>query len=120
MSERPKIDQARVLHVARLASLSLDAGEVLEMVSELGRIVGYVEQLAELDTDGVPPMTGGYAPGGARRPGGAGGAAPAKESGLRDDEVRPGLSHEEALDQAPRAAGGGFAVPRFLDSPRGR
>jgi aspartyl-tRNA(Asn)/glutamyl-tRNA(Gln) amidotransferase subunit C len=101
MPDRPKIDRARVEHVARLASLSLDPGEVDTMVAELGRIVEYVEKLGELDTDDVPPTTGLSA-----------------ATALRPDEVRPGLSHAEALDQAPRAASGGFAVPRFLDAPR--
>jgi len=101
MAERPKIDRARVEHVARLASLSLDAPEVDAMVAELGRILEYVEKLGEVDTDDVPPMTGLSA-----------------GTTLRPDEVQPGLSQAEALGQAPRPSSGGFAVPRFLDAPK--
>ncbi len=105
MTDRTRIDRARVEHVARLASLSLDPGEVDAMVTELDRIVGYVDQLGELDTEGVPAMTGG-------------GTDAAPPSNLRPDEVKPGLTHAEALAQAPRVASGGFAVPRFLDAPK--
>ncbi len=98
MTERPKID---VEHVARLASLSLDPAEVASMATELARIVEYVEQLGELDTDDVPPTT-----------------SLSQGTTLRRDEVEPGLSHAEALAQAPHAASGGFSVPRFLDAPK--
>jgi aspartyl-tRNA(Asn)/glutamyl-tRNA(Gln) amidotransferase subunit C len=96
------IDRARVLHVAKLASLSLDEAEVDAMARELSRIADYVAKLGELDTHDVPPTTslsGAHA--------------------LRRDEVRPGLSHDEALSGAPETAAEGFAVPLFLD-PRGR
>jgi aspartyl-tRNA(Asn)/glutamyl-tRNA(Gln) amidotransferase subunit C len=111
MADRPTIDRAHVEHVARLASLSLEPAEVDTMVSELGRIVAYVEKLGELDTGDIPPTTGGYPP----NPRATGLSS---ATALRADEVRPCLSHAEALDQAPRAASGGFAVPRFLDAPR--
>lgn len=96
------IDRARVLHVAKLASLSLRDDEVDRVASELSRIAEYVAKLGELDTKDVAPtanLSGAQA--------------------LRADEVRPGLSHEEALSGAPRTAAEGFAVPLFLD-PRGR
>jgi Asp-tRNA(Asn)/Glu-tRNA(Gln) amidotransferase C subunit len=38
-----------------------------------------------------------------------------EEAPLRPDQVRPGVSTERALAEAPRKAGGGFAVPAFVD-----
>ncbi len=102
MTDRPLVDRARVAHVAGLASLSLSDDEVERMATELGRIVAYVEQLAELDTEGVAPTTG---------------LSDGRDA-LRPDEMRPGLSHDEALAGAPRALAGGFAVPLFLEGAR--
>jgi aspartyl-tRNA(Asn)/glutamyl-tRNA(Gln) amidotransferase subunit C len=94
------IDRARVLHMAKLSSLSLSDPEVDAMARELSRIAEYVAKLDELDTREVPPTT--HLSGG---------------SALRADEPHPGLSHEDALAGAPRTARGGFAVPLFLDAP---
>jgi len=94
------IDRAHVLHVAKLASLSLDDAEADAMARELSRIALYVAKLDGLDTTDVPPTTNLSA-----------------NQPLRPDEVGPCLSHEEALSGAPRTAAGGFAVPLFLDAP---
>jgi aspartyl-tRNA(Asn)/glutamyl-tRNA(Gln) amidotransferase subunit C len=95
----PKIDRALVLHVAKLASLSLGEAEVDRFTAELARIVQHVEQLDALDTRDVPPTA----------------HVQLDRMPLRADEVRPGLSHEEALAQAPRVEADGFAVPAFVE-----
>lgn len=95
----PKVDQALVMRVAKLASLSLSDGEADRFAAELASIVGYVELLDELDTRDVPPTA----------------HLELDRTPWRDDEPRPGLSHEEALAQAPRVEQGGFAVPSFLE-----
>ncbi len=97
------IDRKVVQHVAALANLRLDDREVESLTGELGRILDLVAQLSELDTSSVEPT-----------------AALPGASALRRDEGLPGLSQDEALDQAPRAGNGGFLVPGFLDAPRGR
>jgi aspartyl-tRNA(Asn)/glutamyl-tRNA(Gln) amidotransferase subunit C len=97
----PHIDRALVLHVARLASLSLSDDQADRLTAELARIVGYVEQLDELDTRDVAPFAS------------AASAAPAAP--WREDEVKPGLSHEDALAQAPSVERGGFSVPAFVE-----
>jgi aspartyl-tRNA(Asn)/glutamyl-tRNA(Gln) amidotransferase subunit C len=94
-----KIDRDVVLHVAKLASLSLSEGEVGRFVVELARIVAHVEQLEALDTRDVPPTA----------------HVQVERIPLRKDEVTPCLSHEEALSQAPRVEADGFAVPAFLE-----
>jgi len=91
------VSRETVLHVAELASLSLDDGEVDALAKDLHAIVAYVEQLGAVDTEGVEP----YAHSGA-------------ETVLRKDVVATGLSREEALSKAPHATEEGFAVPRFV------
>lgn len=94
------MDRAQIRHVAELAELELTEDEEIRLVEEIGRIVAYVAELDALDTSGVPPTAHVTADA----------AAP-----LRADEPRPGLSHEDALAGAPRAAHGGFSVPTFVE-----
>jgi aspartyl-tRNA(Asn)/glutamyl-tRNA(Gln) amidotransferase subunit C len=96
---RPKIDGDLVLHVAKLASLSLSDSEVNRFAAELGRIVAHVEQLDVLDTRDVPATAHLQIDRGA----------------WREDEVQPGLSRDEALSQAPSVEADGFAVPTFVE-----
>jgi aspartyl-tRNA(Asn)/glutamyl-tRNA(Gln) amidotransferase subunit C len=95
----PTIDRERVLHVAKLACLSLTDAEVGRFASELGRIVGYFEQLDALDTREVTPTDHVAVD---RAPG-------------RPDEVVPGLVREEVFTQAPEVDDEGFAVPAFIE-----
>jgi aspartyl-tRNA(Asn)/glutamyl-tRNA(Gln) amidotransferase subunit C len=95
----PDVDRALVEHVAKLASLSLSDSEVDRFASELGRIVGYIEQLDSLDTRDVPPTANVSVD---RAPG-------------RRDEVAPGLTRDEVLAQAPEVESDGFAVPAFVE-----
>ena len=95
----PAIDRALVLHVAKLASLSLSDVEADKLAGELAKIVGYVAQLDALDTRDVPPTA----------------HVQIDRTPWRQDEPRPGLSHEDALAQAPRIGGDGFAVPAFVE-----
>ncbi len=92
----PRID---VQHVARLASLSLSPEEAARFARDLEAIVGYVAQLEELDTRDVPPTA----------------HVQLDRMPLRADEVRPCLSHEDALAQAPAVDEDGFAVPTFVE-----
>ncbi len=97
---RPVLGRQDVEHIASLAALSLHEGEADKMTRELGAIVGYIEQLAELDTSEVPPTAM---------------VAPVQGSALRADVVVPSLPREEALAQAPRSGEEGFLVPGFVD-----
>jgi aspartyl-tRNA(Asn)/glutamyl-tRNA(Gln) amidotransferase subunit C len=93
------ITRTDVLHVARLARLELAPDELPKLEADLRRIVEYVSELAQVDTEGIPPtahVTVAHAP-------------------LRADVPRPGLSHEAALAEAPRCSDGAFAVPTFVD-----
>jgi aspartyl-tRNA(Asn)/glutamyl-tRNA(Gln) amidotransferase subunit C len=103
------IDRAQIEHVAKLASLSLTDDEAAKMTAEIGAILTYVEELASLDTSNVEPDFPGRSTMVALAAGGDAGAA------WRPDVVEPGLPHDVALAQAPRAAEGGFAVKAFVE-----
>ena len=94
-----KITLTEVEHVARLARLALDADEKERMRSQLDAILGYVEHLRRVDTDGVEP-TAHVLP---------------LVNVLRDDEVRPSYPVEAMLANAPAAEDGQFRVPRILE-----
>ncbi len=88
-----------VLHIARLADLTLAEDEVKRLGSDLGAILAHVEQLAELDTSSVPPTT----------------HVAVREMPFRPDRAEPGLDREVALAAGPRVTDGAFAVPKFVD-----
>jgi aspartyl-tRNA(Asn)/glutamyl-tRNA(Gln) amidotransferase subunit C len=91
------IDQVR--KVARLARLDLSEADLAVMARQLTAILGYVDQLKELNTDGVEPM-----------------AHPLPvQNVFRPDELRPSLPVDEALRNAPARSGDFFAVPAVLD-----
>lgn len=93
------ITRETVLQVAKLARVSLDGSEVDTMLSDLGRIVGYIDQLAELDTSDVPPTAHIAVSAAPRMP----------------DRAHASLDTELALSEGPRVHDGGFAVPAFVD-----
>jgi aspartyl-tRNA(Asn)/glutamyl-tRNA(Gln) amidotransferase subunit C len=89
------IDREQVLHVARLARLRLSDEEVARMQGELSTILDHIEKLNELDLEGVEPTS----------------HVVELENVLREDETRPSLPREKALEQAPDVVAGGFRVP---------
>ncbi len=93
------ITRKDVLHVARLARLSLNEAEIDDLIRELGRILEYVELLREVDTTGVPATC----------------QVTVAESPLRDDVVSTPLDRERVLAEAPRRTEEGFAVPAFVE-----
>ena len=88
-------------HLAGLAAIELDEAESATLSADLEAIVRYVEPLQAVPTDGVPPMTT---------------VETAARVALREDVPREGLSHDEALANAPASAEGGFSVPTFVGS----
>ena len=93
------LERVQVLHVAKLARLTLRDDEVPRVTEQLTKILGHLAQLAELDVDGVEPTA---QVGVDRLP-------------LRPDVPRPGVPHDVAMAQAPETIDGGFAVPAFID-----
>jgi aspartyl-tRNA(Asn)/glutamyl-tRNA(Gln) amidotransferase subunit C len=98
------LDLDRIRHVAQLAELSLTADEERRLAGEIGRIVAFFAELDAIDTTDVPPTAQ------------VAGLEPVRsEEGWREDVVKPGLDHEQALAGAPRVEHGGFAVPTFVE-----
>jgi aspartyl-tRNA(Asn)/glutamyl-tRNA(Gln) amidotransferase subunit C len=93
------IGRDEVRQIAALARLELSDPEIERLQRDLAQILEYVELLSELDTSAVEPSAYGRV----------------ERAPLRDDRVCPGVSHEQALAEAPRTAAGGFAVPAFVE-----
>ncbi len=93
-----RISREDVAHVAHLARLELSDDELETYTEQLGAILDHAQDVAALDTSGVPPT-----------------AHPLPlENVLRADVVRPSLDRDEVLAQAPAAEGAFFRVPRIL------
>ncbi|HXU77933.1 MAG TPA: Asp-tRNA(Asn)/Glu-tRNA(Gln) amidotransferase subunit GatC [Methylomirabilota bacterium] len=88
-----------VHYVARLARLSLSAEEEQKFGAQLGHVLGYIEKLKEVDVSGVEPTAHAFPLVNVTRP----------------DEVRPSLTNEEALSNAPSKANGLFVVPKIVE-----
>ena len=84
--------------VALLGRLRLSSDELDKMTAQLGAIVGYVDLLAELNTDDVEPMA----------------HAVELTNVFRADEERPSLPLTEALANAPHQDGQFYLVPAVL------
>ncbi|MFB3818942.1 MAG: Asp-tRNA(Asn)/Glu-tRNA(Gln) amidotransferase subunit GatC [Candidatus Methylomirabilales bacterium] len=94
-----KITREEVEHVARLARLALSDEEKAEMTAQLDAILAYMDKLNAIDTTGVEPTT----------------TVIPMVSAMRDDVVRPSLSQDEALANAPDREDAFFRVPRIIE-----
>jgi aspartyl-tRNA(Asn)/glutamyl-tRNA(Gln) amidotransferase subunit C len=92
------LSRADVEKVALLARLRLSDDELEHMTGQLADIVGYVDQLSEVDTTGVEPMA----------------HAVELTNVFAADEVEPSLPREAALANAPRHNERGYLVPPVL------
>ncbi|MFC2447850.1 MAG: Asp-tRNA(Asn)/Glu-tRNA(Gln) amidotransferase subunit GatC [Candidatus Nanoperiomorbus sp.] len=87
-----------VRHLAELSQIRLSKTELTSLAGDIDRIVGYIDQLDELDTAGVEPtfqLTG-------------------LENVWRTDEVKPQLERRELLQLAPDSEDGQVKVPKVL------
>jgi aspartyl-tRNA(Asn)/glutamyl-tRNA(Gln) amidotransferase subunit C len=88
-----------VKYVAHLARLSLTPDEEQKISAQLANILGYIEKLKEVDVTGVEPTAHAFPLVNVTRP----------------DEVRPSISNEDALRNAPATANGLFIVPKIVE-----
>ena len=95
----PEISRADVAHLARLARIDLTDAELDHLAPQLAVILESVAKVSEVSDADVPPTSH---------------AVPLRNV-FRPDEVRPGLTPEEALAGAPEVDQQRFAVPRILD-----
>lgn len=93
------LDVDGIRHLAKLAALSLTPEEEASMAGEIARVVAFVDELTQVETDDVTlaPLV-----------------PPAAASAWRADAPAPGLAHADALSGAPETAHGGFVVPTFV------
>jgi len=91
--------EINVKYVAHLARLNLTPEEEAKFETQLSHVLGYIEKLKEVDVSEVEPMAH---------------AVPMVNI-TRPDEVRPSLSNEEALRNAPAKANGLFMVPKIVE-----
>ncbi len=93
------VDKATVAKIAKLARIRVSEEQQEALAGELSNILTWVEQLNELDTEGVEPMT----------------SVVAVKPPLREDKVTDGRCPEKILANAPEAEHGFFAVPKVLE-----
>ncbi len=93
------VDAATVKKIASLARIAITEEEVATIAPELDNILGWIEQLGEVDTSAVQPMT----------------AVIPNTLRLRDDVVTDGGVRDSVLANAPNAEHGFFAVPKVIE-----
>ncbi|PCI88630.1 MAG: Asp-tRNA(Asn)/Glu-tRNA(Gln) amidotransferase GatCAB subunit C [Hyphomicrobiales bacterium] len=93
------IDQATVRKVANLARIRVSDEQVANLESELNQILQFVEQLSEVDTDGVAPLT----------------SAVEMTQPLRADVINDGGYADQIVKNAPASDDGFFLVPKVIE-----
>lgn len=90
-------------HISKLAKLEFTEDEKIKLQGELNKILEYIDTLNELNLDTVEPLEN----------------INVTENVFREDEVKPGVTNDEALKNAPSKletqAGSFFAVPKVVD-----
>jgi aspartyl-tRNA(Asn)/glutamyl-tRNA(Gln) amidotransferase subunit C len=93
------IDAATVRRIAHLARIAVEEGEVEHLRGEVNAILGWVEQLQEVNVEGVEPMTS---------------VTPMKLR-MRDDVVDDGADAARVLANAPQSDDGFYIVPKVVE-----
>jgi aspartyl-tRNA(Asn)/glutamyl-tRNA(Gln) amidotransferase subunit C len=93
------IDQETARRVAHLARIEVAEAELAPLAAELSSILGWMEQLREVDVEGVEPMT----------------SVTPMRLRWRDDVVTDGGDRERVLANAPDARDGFFTVPKVVE-----
>lgn len=94
-----KIDQASLQKIAHLARLNFDAQGAEKMSKDLSQVLDWVDQLQEVSTEEVIPLTN----------------MSSEINAFRVDEVGEQLSQEQALKNAPKKDNGFFTVPKVME-----
>ena len=93
------LDEATVARIARLARIAVPEEELEPLAVELSHILEWIEQLNEVDTEGVAPMT----------------SVTAMKLAWREDRVTDGGRPEDILANAPERQDGYFVVPKVVE-----
>ena len=95
----PTVDRQALNKIAHLARLDFEETEKDKMLSDLNQILGWVEKLKELDTEGVEPLC----------------FMSNEMNNMRDDKAGNMLEKSDALKLAPKADNDHILVPKVLD-----
>jgi aspartyl-tRNA(Asn)/glutamyl-tRNA(Gln) amidotransferase subunit C len=93
------VDKATVAKIAHLARIAVPDHQLAPLAAELNNILDWVEQLSEVDTDGVPPMT----------------SVVHMTLPLRADEVTDGARRDDVLANAAKTEMGFYVVPKVIE-----
>ena len=93
-----KMTKEEVLYVARLARLDLDADSIDTFAGQIDEILGYIEKLNQVKTEGIKATS----------------HAISLTNAFREDEQRPHLDREQVLANAPKKEEGQFVVPKIV------
>ena len=93
------LDEATVARIARLARIAVPDDELQPLAGELSHILEWIEQLNEVDTEDVAPMT----------------SVVAMKLAWREDRVTDGGRPEDILANAPERQDGYFVVPKVVE-----
>ena len=95
----PEFDRGEIRRIAALARLALSDAEEEQLASQLGSILEFVKSLSALNTEEIA----------------AAADAVTATPHLRDDELRPSLTPEAAVRNAPASVGSAVSVPKILE-----
>ncbi len=93
------LDKQTVAGIARLARIRLEESELEPLAADLSHIIAWVEQLGEVDTGDVAPMS----------------SVAAMQLPMREDAVTDGDCRDAILKNAPQGTRGFFAVPKVVE-----
>ncbi|MCH8070097.1 MAG: Asp-tRNA(Asn)/Glu-tRNA(Gln) amidotransferase subunit GatC [Candidatus Marinimicrobia bacterium] len=99
MGSKTKITKKEVLKIASLAKLSLSEGEIEMYTNQMNDILAYMDQLNELDTDDIEPLS----------------HVLDLTNVTRADKEKPSLDREDVLKNAPETDGEYFIVPKVIN-----
>jgi len=94
-----KVTKETIEHISELARLNISEAEKDKMVSEMEKIISYVDKLDELDTSGVEPME----------------HVLPMHNVFREDEVKNSFSRDKLLECAPSHEKGCYRVPKVVE-----
>jgi len=93
------LDKATVAKIAKLARIEVGEGDLDRLAAELSGMLDWVEQLGEVDTADVPPMT----------------SVVEMTLKAREDRISDGDRQDDILKNAPKATHGFFVVPKVVE-----
>ncbi len=95
-----KISPEKIESLSQLAKLNFDENEKLNISQDLEKILGMIETLQKVNTDGIEPLI----------------YMTDSQTVLRKDEIRQEITKEEALKNAPKKDSDFFRVPKVIES----